>query len=409
MNHTFVGFGFGPIQSGLFLLEAYRSGNFGRLVVAEVMPDVVRALRQNKGRYRVNVATRNGITVQEVEGIEIYNPLERTDRAALVAALAEAQEIGTALPSIDFYDRGEASVARLLSEAFECRLQANTVKPVVVYTAENHNHAAEALEMAVATRLPASYVPDARRHIQYLNTVIGKMSGVVTDAGQIADDELTTLVDGWERAVLVEEFNRILVTRINLLGFMRGLQVFLEKDDLIPFEEAKLYGHNATHALIGYLAHEKGYAFMSNVASDQPLLTLAREAFIEESGRALIARFSGLDPLFSPAGYTAYADDLLDRMMNPFLKDQVARVIRDPRRKLAWDDRLIGTMRLALDTDLMPTRFARGAEAALTLLCREKPGQSPADVLDQLWRNEPDSPPGRKAKLKGLILRTPMG
>ena len=32
---TFVGFGFGAIQAGLFLYEAYRSGNFGRLVVAE--------------------------------------------------------------------------------------------------------------------------------------------------------------------------------------------------------------------------------------------------------------------------------------------------------------------------------------------------------------------------------------
>ena len=40
-TRTYVGFGFGAIQAGLFLYEAYRSGNFARLVVAEVLPDLV--------------------------------------------------------------------------------------------------------------------------------------------------------------------------------------------------------------------------------------------------------------------------------------------------------------------------------------------------------------------------------
>jgi hypothetical protein len=43
---TFVGFGFGPIQAGLFLAEAFQlSGAFHRLVVAEVVPAVVAAVR----------------------------------------------------------------------------------------------------------------------------------------------------------------------------------------------------------------------------------------------------------------------------------------------------------------------------------------------------------------------------
>lgn len=51
MKKTFVGFGFGAIQGGLFLEEAWKSGNFSRLVVAEVLPAVVDAVRQNGGRY----------------------------------------------------------------------------------------------------------------------------------------------------------------------------------------------------------------------------------------------------------------------------------------------------------------------------------------------------------------------
>ena len=81
-------------------------------------------------------------------------------------------------------------------------------------------------------------------------------------------------------------------------------------------------------------------------------------------------------------------------MTNPWLSDAVVRIIRDPRRKLSWNDRLIGTMRLALDAGISPVRFARGARAAADLL--------PEENLDALWP-EPDEPAGRKQKLKELI------
>ena len=117
----------------------------------------------------------------------------------------------------------------------------------------------------------------------------------------------------------MEEFNRILISRVRLPAFERGIKAFIEKENLLPFEEAKLYGHNAVHALVGYLARHKGCAFLCEVAQDAWLVRLAREAFLEESGPALIARHRGVDPLFTPEGYRAYAEDLLVRMVNPYL------------------------------------------------------------------------------------------
>ncbi|MBU4212845.1 MAG: hypothetical protein KKD33_09710, partial [Verrucomicrobia bacterium] len=61
MKKLFVGFGFGAIQAGLFLYEAHASGQFDRFVVAEVMPEVVDAIRKAGGRYRVNIAAVQGI------------------------------------------------------------------------------------------------------------------------------------------------------------------------------------------------------------------------------------------------------------------------------------------------------------------------------------------------------------
>ncbi len=394
---TYVGFGFGAIQAGLFAHEAYQSRHFGRLVIAEVLPDVVAAVRRSKGSYRINVATPDGIEVHEVSGVEILNPTDPADAQALARALDEASEIGTALPSVDFYTRSSPSVASLIAGALLRKAENRKLPACVIYTAENHNHAAEILQHTCGEQ--TGQVLRTEGVGQFLNTVIGKMSGVITEPGQIRAGGLVPLADGLDRAFLVEEFNRILITQISLPGFKRGIDVFIEKPDLLPFEEAKLYGHNAVHALLGYLCLDRGLERISDVAGDVNLLKLAREAFLDESGAALIAKRGGIDELFTPQGYQAYAEDLLARMTNPFLSDRTERVTRDTRRKLSWDDRLIGTMRLALDAGIRPWRFALGAAAAAQTL---NSGANLDATLRELWPVA-DEPPGRMQTLIDLI------
>lgn len=220
MNRTYVGFGFGAIQSGLFLYEAFRSGNFSRLVVAEVLPEIVDAVRA-VGGYHLNIATSDGIEQCFVDGVEIYNPTVDGDAKKLVEALAEAQEIGTALPSVDIYTCGTHSVVDLLWHAFIKKQNDPDLPSAVVYTAENNNHAAEILEEAIGLKL--------KNRVQFLNTVVGKMSGVVIDEKQIDEDGLVRVTTTASRAFLVEEFSRILIDKIKLPGFHRRIGVFEEK------------------------------------------------------------------------------------------------------------------------------------------------------------------------------------
>ena len=128
MGRTFVGFGFGAIQGGLFLPEAFRSKFFSRLVVSEIDADVVAALRAADGSYSCNVATATGVETVRVEGVEIFNPLVNEDRTALLRAIAEATELVTALPSFTLYDVGEASVAELLAEGLAKKLSSTKYK-----------------------------------------------------------------------------------------------------------------------------------------------------------------------------------------------------------------------------------------------------------------------------------------
>ena len=405
-NRTFVGFGFGAIQAGLFLYEAYRSGNFGRLVVAEVQPSLVKALQDSSGLYSVNLAHDDHIEVEQIGPVEIANPGSQEGAEFLVRAVAEAEEMATALPSIRFYNTASpGSVHRILANGL-MRKAASGAPPAVIYAAENNNTAAEALEEAVFSVVPEDQRDKVRSRVRFLNTVIGKMSGVVVDPDEMRSRQLIPIMPNGDRAFLVEEFNRILISKIHFqdpsLAFRRCITVFEEKEHLLPFEEAKLYGHNATHALAAYVGIIRGVKQLAELRESPGVIEFLERAFIEESGGALIAQNAGEDPLFTPEGFRDYAEDLLVRMFNPFLGDTVERVGRDAARKLAWDDRLIGTIRGGLRNGLSMKRFGFGAAAAASVLDSEVLNSKAAlkAVLQLIWEQASADSDGTRKVLR---------
>ena len=385
-EHIFTGFGFGPIQGGLFAKEAFQSGNFTRIVAAEIDARLVDAVRANNGSYYVNVAKADGIEVLKIDNVVLLNPNVTADKQILLEVLAQSTEITTCLPSVNFYESGGAnSVASLIADG----LKNSTAKAKIVYTAENNNHAAEILEKAIVKKIDAL----SEKPVQFLNTVIGKMSRVVTEPAEIAELKLRTITPGINRAFLVEQFNRILVNRTQIPDFRPGIEVFIEKDDLLPFEEAKLYGHNAIHSLLGFIAAVKGYVKMTELKDDQEIMQIGRAAFLQECGVALIKKYAFLgDELFSEAGFRVSAEDLLERMTNPYLGDTVVRVVRDAVRKLGLNGRIFGTMQLALEYGIEPTNMALGAMAGIAVLLEKADENNlPGDLRFGDWRKLNDS------------------
>jgi hypothetical protein len=342
MTTTFLGIGLGPIQTSIFLDGAFRGG-FDRLVIADVDAALIQAIRENDGTLQINIASNEAITTETITGVEIYSPMVPEELEKLKAAAAEADEVATALPSVAFFKH-----LGWLKDGFMQQPE----RQRFVYAAENHNHAAEELEGAVGSF----------ENTFYLNTVIGKMS-CIFPAEECVRRGIPTLTPDADRGHLVEEFNRILIQSCDGISD-RQVQGLYDKPDLLPFEEAKLYGHNAVHFWLGLHAQQKGVQFMHELAGDAALLAKARRAFVEESGAALCKKWVGADDLFTPQGFGIYAGDLLVRMINPFLTDRVDRVCRDLERKLSWDDRMIGTIRVVLSQGFKPVVFAEGAAHA---------------------------------------------
>lgn len=339
---TFLGVGLGPIQTSIFLDGAFRGG-FDRLVIADVDAALIQAVRNNDGTIQVNIASNEAVSTETVTGVEIYNPTVSKDIEKLTEAAAQADEIATALPSIAFFKHLEWMKAGFEKQPERRRF---------VYAAENHNHAAEELEKVLG--------PFQNTH--YLNTVIGKMS-CIFPADECARRKIPALTPLADRGHLVEAFNKILIQSCPDIE-ERQVQGLVEKPELLPFEEAKLYGHNAVHFWLGLHAQKNGIQFMHELADDLDLLARARIAFVEESGAALCEKWAGKDSLFTQEGFAEYADDLLKRMVNPFLTDRAERVCRDLERKLSWADRVVGAMRLVLGQGMEPTVFAEGAALA---------------------------------------------
>jgi len=332
----FLGIGMGPIQTGIFISGAAKGG-FDRIVIAEVSPEIVKAVRAAR-KITVNVASSERISQETFRNIEIYNPQVPEDLERLVSAAAEAEELSTALPTVALFKQ----IAPWLRRGFDMQPERRRF----LYAAENNNLAAEILREEINENFPNTY---------FLNTVIGKMSKVFAPS---ADGRgLAPLCDGLDKGHLVEEFNRIYISSAPGID-SRKVANLHPKKELYPFEEAKLYGHNAVHFLLGWEAAKRGVKYMGDLRNDSSLLDYGRAALVNESGKALERKWSSLDdPLFTENGFKAHAEDLLSRMTSPFLQDSVDRIIRDIPRKLGCEDRVLGTIKLCLEQKVVPEKF----------------------------------------------------
>jgi len=354
--NTAVHFGAGKIGRG-FLGQLYWQSGWTTVFVDVAQP-IVEALNR-EGHYTIQIIGERcqALTVTNVRAIHA------DDREAVADALATCDLASTAV-GVRFL----ADLAPLIAAGIE-RRASTSGRPLNIIVCENLLDAASRLRAMVLDAV----APDARdyaaRSVGFVGSVVSRMVPVVPPDLQRRDPLY----------VAVEPYSILPVDRAAFIGRPPAIEGMLPVENIHAHEERKLFCHNCGHALCAYPGYLRGHRYIADAMADPEVRRIV-EGGLEETGRALIAKHG-----FDPAEHQAHVEDLLRRFANRCLGDTVERVAREPLRKLARNDRLVGAALLCLDNNVEPPHTIEGIRAALAY---DNPDDPQAVQLQRMLRDQ---------------------
>lgn len=135
---------------------------------------------------------------------------------------------------------------------------------------------------------------------------------------------------------------------------------FLSKEELLDQQwTAKLFLHNTPHCIAAYMGHLVGARYVHE-AMMHPEVDRIVTGAMQEMLTSLKARWD------IPHSFLDwYAQKELDRFRQQLLFDPIARVAREPLRKLELNGRLIGAAQICLSLGFVPYYILLGIASAL--------------------------------------------
>jgi mannitol-1-phosphate 5-dehydrogenase len=337
-RQTAVVFGAGSVGRG-FLGQLFTESGYA-VVFVDIDQLVVQTLA-NQGRYRLHLVNNEEADERIIEPVTAFHVLD-TERVA--DAVASAPLLATAVGS-----RALTTLADPIAAGLTLRWQRGVITPQTIIICENLRDAPHLLRDAVCSALPSACRQHLDERVGWVPAVIARMSPVPTSDQRTADPTL----------IIAEPYKVLPVDRG---GFVGPIPNIVGLEAVSPFKaymDRKLYVHNAGHSVLGYLGYLHGYEYGYQAAADARVRELVEEAMWEAS-RALIAEYR-----FDPRTMHDHVSDLLTRFSNMALADPISRLARDPLRKLAPGDRLVGAARLAERHNIEPIGLAWGIAAGL--------------------------------------------
>ncbi|NLG24290.1 MAG: hypothetical protein GX558_02975 [Clostridiales bacterium] len=171
--------------------------------------------------------------------------------------------------------------------------------------------------------------------------------------------------------VVAEPFIPAIIERRALPAhpFLADASRFCAVDGLARYYARKLYTNNLGHAAAAYAGAPLGHRTIVGALGDARVAATI-EAALRASGTMLCRRYG-----FSAAEIDAHLADLLGRRyLNRLLNDELARLGRDPWRKLGRDERLVGCALECLACGVDPAPIVR--LIVLALDCPADDGRS---------------------------------
>jgi mannitol-1-phosphate 5-dehydrogenase len=338
MNSSAVIFGAGSVGRG-FLGQLFSESGFD-VVFVDVDTELVDVLAR-RGRYRLRLAGN-----RETRELQIgpVRAVHASQGAQIATEVARASILATAVGA-----RALRAIAASIATGLALRWRTGCDTPLNVIVCENLHDAPDLLRDHVREALPADLVPELSEKVGFVPAVIARMSPVPTAAQRAEDPSL----------IVAEPYKVLPVDREAFKGEIPEIVGMEPVSPFAAYVERKLYVHNAAHAVLGYLGYQRQHSLGYEALEDAWVRARLDEA-LDEAQRALVAEHG-----FDPQALRAHVEDLLFRFANRALADPIERLCRDPLRKLAPDDRLVGAARLAERHHIEPRGLAWGIGAAL--------------------------------------------
>ncbi|GHU70209.1 mannitol-1-phosphate 5-dehydrogenase [Clostridia bacterium] len=240
-------------------------------------------------------------------------------------------------------------IAPVIAQGLALRWESNNVIPLNILICENLIDANKALESLLLNHIDKHWHDAFPQCVGLVEVSVGRMVPVPSKLIQ-GDNPLR---------VLAEPYSLLPVDKDGIRGGIPDIKGLLPYSPFQFYIERKLYMHNMSHAVLSYLGAAAGHEFVWQAARDTSITRVTADA-LNEAAQGLSSKFN------VPIGeLDEFARDLLKRYDNPALGDTIGRVCRDPLRKLALEDRLIGAARMCLSQGIQPRNIMTGIGAAL--------------------------------------------
>ena len=359
----------------------FGAGNIGRgfigklladagieLVFADVNQAVLDALNA-RHQYPVHVVGEQA-QVETVTGVSAVN----STSDEVITLIAEVDIVTTAVgPQI------LARIAGSIARGLALRSDNGITRPLNIIACENMVRGTSQLKDHVLAALPAQYHAWVEAHVGFVDSAVDR---IVPPGEAGSNDPLE---------VTVETFSEWIVDKTQFKGDLPAIPGMELTDNLMAFVERKLFTLNTGHAITAYLGQLAVHQTILYAILDPAVRSVVKGA-MQESGAVLIKRYG-----FDAEKHAAYIEKILTRFENPYLKDDVERVGRQPLRKLSAGDRLIKPTLGTLEYQLPHTNLVKGIAAAM----RYRSAQDPqAQELEALL--EKVGPQAALAQVSGL-------
>lgn len=310
--------------------------------------------------YEITFADVSDKVVEEIDKNNSYNLFltnhnyeeKIIDNVSALSLIKNQEEIIELVTEVDIITTSVlkanlTGVAPVLAKGLKKRLEKGRNK-VIVMACENAILATDTLvNLMIDTRIVTMNELD--KIGTYPNTGVDRF----VFGGVYNGKEGTAVSDSHELAIERQKLDDLDSEPIKGAKYVDNLEAVLKR---------KIYLVNCWLAITSYIGYVHGYKMVNDALRDQDIQTIVKKA-VHESAAGLEKKFN-----FSHEEMSDYINEMIIKRYDDYnqtgIEDPIARVARQPIRKLSSDDRIMGPAYIAYEYNLPNNYLLYGAAHA---------------------------------------------